>query len=35
MIAASIATWFSLEPNRAFIEKLRAAGVDFGVARAA
>jgi DNA ligase (NAD+) len=31
-IADSIATWFSLESNRAFIEKLRAAGVDFGVA---
>ncbi len=30
-IAESIATWFSLEPNRAFVEKLRAAGVDFGV----
>jgi DNA ligase (NAD+) len=34
-IAESIATWFSLEPNRAFIEKLRRAGVDFGVAPAA
>jgi DNA ligase (NAD+) len=34
-IAESIATWFSLEPNRAFIEKLRDAGVDFGVAPAA
>ncbi len=32
IIADAIATWFSLEPNRAFIEKLRAAGVDFGVA---
>jgi DNA ligase (NAD+) len=31
-IAESIATWFSLEPNRAFVGKLRAAGVDFGVA---
>ncbi len=31
-IAESITTWFGLEPNRAFIEKLRAAGVDFGVA---
>ena len=30
-IAESIATWFSLEPNRAFVEKLRTAGVDFGV----
>ena len=34
IIAASIATWFALAPNREFIEKLRAAGVDFGVARA-
>jgi DNA ligase (NAD+) len=32
IIAEAIATWFSLEPNRAFVEKLRAAGVDFGVA---
>ena len=32
IIAAAIFTWFSLEPNRAFVEKLRAAGVDFGVA---
>ncbi len=32
IIASSIATWFSLQPNRAFVEKLRAAGVDFGVA---
>ena len=32
IIAQSIATWFSLAPNRAFVEKLRAAGVDFGVA---
>ena len=31
IIARSIATWFSLDANRAFIEKLRAAGVDFGV----
>ncbi len=31
IIARSIATWFSLESNRAFIEKLRDAGVDFGV----
>jgi len=29
-IAESIASWFSLDANRAFIEKLRAAGVDFG-----
>ena len=34
-IAESIATWFALESNRAFIEKLRRAGVDFGVAPAA
>ena len=31
-IAESIAAWFSIESNREFIEKLRAAGVDFGVA---
>jgi DNA ligase (NAD+) len=31
-IAESISTWFALESNRAFVEKLRAAGVDFGVA---
>src|SRR4051812_13892356 len=31
IIAEAIATWFSLEPNRAFVDKLRAAGVDFGV----
>ena len=30
VIAASIRTWFDRESNRAFIEKLRAAGVDFG-----
>jgi DNA ligase (NAD+) len=35
VIAASIATWFSLDSNRAFVEKLRRAGVDFGVAPAA
>jgi DNA ligase (NAD+) len=35
IIAEAIATWFSLEPNRAFVEKLRRAGVDFGVAPAA
>ena len=29
-IAASIVRWFSREPNRAMVEKLRAAGVDFG-----
>ena len=34
IIAQSIATWFALESNRAFVEKLRAAGVDFGVAPA-
>ena len=32
VIAASIRTWFDRESNRAFIEKLRAAGVDFGTA---
>ncbi len=31
VIARAIATWFGLEANQAFIEKLRAAGVDFGV----
>jgi DNA ligase (NAD+) len=31
-IAESIATWFALDSNREFIEKLRRAGVDFGVA---
>jgi DNA ligase (NAD+) len=31
IIARSIATWFSLDANREFVEKLRAAGVDFGV----
>ena len=30
VIAASIRTWFDRDSNRAFIEKLRAAGVDFG-----
>jgi DNA ligase (NAD+) len=35
IIAESIATWFSLDSNRAFVEKLRRAGVDFGVAPAA
>jgi DNA ligase (NAD+) len=30
VIAGSIRTWFDGEGNRAFIEKLRAAGVDFG-----
>ena len=29
-IAASIVRWFSREPNRAMVEKLRVAGVDFG-----
>ena len=33
-IAESIATWFALDSNREFIEKLRRAGVDFGVAPA-
>ena len=32
VIAASIRTWFDRDSNRAFIEKLRAAGVDFGKA---
>ena len=32
IIATSIATWFGLDTNRSFVEKLRAAGVDFGVA---
>jgi DNA ligase (NAD+) len=31
IIAESIATWFSLDANREFVEKLRKAGVDFGV----
>jgi DNA ligase (NAD+) len=30
VIAASIRTWFDRDSNRQFIEKLRAAGVDFG-----
>jgi DNA ligase (NAD+) len=30
VIASSIRTWFDHEGNREFIEKLRAAGVDFG-----
>jgi DNA ligase (NAD+) len=30
IIAASIVRWFAKEPNRAMVEKLRAAGVDFG-----
>jgi DNA ligase (NAD+) len=30
IIAASITAWFSNEGNRAMVEKLRAAGVDFG-----
>ena len=29
-IAASIVRWFSREPNLAMVEKMRAAGVDFG-----
>jgi DNA ligase (NAD+) len=32
VIAASIRTWFDRDSNREFIEKLRAAGVDFGAA---
>ena len=31
-IAESITAWFAQDSNRQFIEKLRAAGVDFGVA---
>jgi DNA ligase (NAD+) len=31
-IAESIASWFSLDANRAFVEKLRSAGVEFGAA---
>jgi len=30
VIATAIRTWFELETSQAFIEKLRAAGVDFG-----
>ena len=30
VIAAAIATWFAQPDNRALVEKLRAAGVDFG-----
>ena len=30
VIAGSIVRWFAKEPNRAMVEKLRAAGVDFG-----
>jgi DNA ligase (NAD+) len=32
VIAQSIRTWFDRDSNRAFIEKLRAAGLDFGAA---
>ncbi|MET0325782.1 MAG: helix-hairpin-helix domain-containing protein, partial [Ilumatobacteraceae bacterium] len=32
IIANAITVWFSLDANRAFVERLRAAGVDFGVA---
>ncbi|HEY3485217.1 MAG TPA: NAD-dependent DNA ligase LigA [Ilumatobacteraceae bacterium] len=35
VIAASIHAWFGLDANREFIEKLRAAGVDFGSEEAA
>jgi DNA ligase (NAD+) len=35
VIAASIAAWFELPASQAFIEKLRAAGVDFGSESAA
>jgi DNA ligase (NAD+) len=30
VIAESITTWFANESNRAFVDKLRRAGVDFG-----
>ena len=30
IIAASIARWFAQQPNRAMVDKLRVAGVDFG-----
>ena len=30
MIAASVVAWFAEDGNRAMVEKLRAAGVDFG-----
>ncbi|MCB0985685.1 MAG: hypothetical protein KDB06_13635, partial [Ilumatobacter sp.] len=30
VIAGSIVRWFAKQPNRAMVEKLRAAGVDFG-----
>ena len=30
VIASSIVRWFAHEPNRVFVEKLRAAGVEFG-----
>ncbi len=30
IIASSITNWFSVDANRAFVEKLRAAGVQFG-----
>jgi DNA ligase (NAD+) len=30
VIARSICSWFAIEANRAFIDKLRRAGVDFG-----
>ncbi len=30
IIAASIVRWFSRDPNRVMVEKMRAAGVDFG-----
>jgi DNA ligase (NAD+) len=30
IIASSIVRWFSVEANRAFVEKLRTAGVEFG-----
>ena len=30
VIAASVTSWFSVPDNRAFIEKMRASGVEFG-----
>jgi DNA ligase (NAD+) len=30
VIAATVRAWFDLDANRAYVEKLRAAGVDFG-----
>jgi DNA ligase (NAD+) len=35
VIAASISRWFAVDSNRTFVDKLRAAGVDFGDPEAA